>query len=435
MAASFRAACQIHLRASSFALTSRQLNATTITRAAHYGKKRRSIQAGLPKVSSQSSLDHKKSAPLDYNETSPYTPPTSGILGLLPRSLVPYGELARLDKPAGTYYLFAPCLFGTLLAASYATPVASLGQIVSTSALFLSGAFIMRGAGCTINDLWDRKLDPLVARTRLRPIARGAVTPFQAMTFLGAQLSVGLAILLQFPAACFWYATPSLLLVTLYPLAKRVTNYPQAVLGLTFSWGVFVAFPALGVDLLSFNADVDAEVLPFGLTYAQYSAGMLYVACSLWTILYDKIYAHQDIKYDAAAGIKSIALAHAHDARDFLRSVAKGTFMCFTVARHLSAGIDPTNVTALDLIVEGVVFAGTSLLCGKTLANMVNKVKLDDPADCARWFRKGVWYTGGAMAFALFMDYVMAAMRTRGKEQGQAKSNSSAVSSAVTTVS
>ena len=228
---------------------------------------------------------------------TPYTPTTTGLLSILPSSWVPYAELIRLDKPTGTYYLFFPCLFSTLLAAPLAVPIASPLSVVGTSLLFFGGALIMRGAGCTINDLWDRNLDPHVRRTRLRPIARGAVTPFNALAFTGAQLFAGLGILLQFPFECFFYAVPSLLLVATYPLAKRVTHYPQFVLGLTFSWGAIMGFPALGVDLLENNAALTA-------------AGCLYTSNIAWTVLYDMIYAHMDIKDDAKAGIKSIALRH-----------------------------------------------------------------------------------------------------------------------------
>jgi 4-hydroxybenzoate polyprenyltransferase len=155
----------------------------------------------------------------------PYSPPKTGFLSLLPASWVPYAELTRIDKPTGAYYLFFPCLFSTLMAAPMVIPMASPASILGTSLLFLSGAVIMRGAGCTINDLWDRNLDPHVARTRLRPIARGAITPFQGVVFTGAQLLAGLGILLQFPLECFFYATPSLLFVALYPLATRSLSW------------------------------------------------------------------------------------------------------------------------------------------------------------------------------------------------------------------
>ena len=113
-----------------------------------------------------------------------YVAPTTGILSLLPSSWIPYAELVRLDKPAGTYYLFFPCLFSTLMAASYASSPTL--PMVKTSILFFVGALIMRGAGCSINDFWDRNLDPHVARTRLRPIARGAISPQNAINFTGA---------------------------------------------------------------------------------------------------------------------------------------------------------------------------------------------------------------------------------------------------------
>ncbi|KPI37913.1 4-hydroxybenzoate polyprenyltransferase, mitochondrial [Cyphellophora attinorum] len=245
------------------------------------------------------------SASIDTSQPAIYKPPSQGLISKLPPSWIPYAELARLDKPAGTYYLYFPCLFATLLAAPLAVPVATPLEVMSTSALFFAGALIMRGAGCTINDLWDRNLDPKVERTRLRPIARRAVTPQNAVIFLGFQLLTGLGILLQFPIGCFFYATPSLFFVTVYPLAKRVTNYPQFVLGLTFSWGAIVGFPAMGVDLLSHPTALGA-------------AAALYASCVTWTLNYDMIYAFQDIKDDVNAGIKSIALAHDHNAKAVL---------------------------------------------------------------------------------------------------------------------
>ena len=152
-----------------------------------------------------------------------YQVPMTGILSMLPSSWVPFAELMRLDKPAGTYYLFFPCLFSTLLAAPLATPIASPLQVLSTTTLFFAGALVMRGAGCTINDLWDRNLDPYVARTRLRPLARKALTPQAAIVFLGFELLAGLAILLRFPTHCLFYGVPSLLFVATYPVAMRVT--------------------------------------------------------------------------------------------------------------------------------------------------------------------------------------------------------------------
>ncbi|KAK5675952.1 Para-hydroxybenzoate--polyprenyltransferase, mitochondrial precursor (PHB:polyprenyltransferase) [Elasticomyces elasticus] len=239
----------------------------------------------------------------------------------------------------------------------------------------------MRGAGCTVNDLWDRNLDPHVARTRLRPIARGAISIQQAIPFLGAQLFAGLTVLLQFPTACFFYATPSLLLVTLYPLAKRVTNYPQFVLGLTFSWGAFVGFPALGIDLLT-N------------TPALVAAACLYGSCIAWTLIYDMIYAYQDIKDDAKAGIKSIALAQQANAKAFLAAVS-AVQVSLLVGAGASLGVGPIYYF---------------LTCGgaaATLEHTIREVNLENVEDCAAWFRRGAWITGGAISFGLFMEYVV----------------------------
>jgi 4-hydroxybenzoate polyprenyltransferase len=313
-----------------------------------------------------------------------YTPPTTGLLSVLPSSWVPYAELIRLDKPVGTNYLFFPCMFSTILAAPLTNPITPISTVVGTCLLFYSGAIIMRGAGCTVNDLWDRNLDPHVARTRLRPIARGAITPYQAIPFLGVQLFAGLAILLQFPWQCFFYATPSLLFVAVYPLAKRVTNYPQFVLGLTFSWGAMMGYPALGIDLLS-N------------TPALISAACLYGSCVAWTLVYDMIYAYQDIKDDVKAGIKSIALAQQHNAKTFL-SVVAGVQVALLAGSGMAIGAGP--------LFYGGVCGGAAA----TLGYMIKKVDLSSVTDCWAWFKKGAWFTGGAISLGLTGEYMAHAM-------------------------
>ena len=238
----------------------------------------------------------------------------------------------------------------------------------------------MRGAGCTVNDLWDRNLDPKVERTRLRPIARGAISVKQAIPFLGVQLLVGLGILLQFPTQCLYYGIPSLLLVGTYPLAKRVTNYPQFVLGLTFSWGAIMGFPALGIDLLS-N------------TPALISAACLYGSCVAWTVVYDMIYAYQDIRDDAKVGIKSIARAQEKNAKAFLSAVAAVQVALLTSA-GAAVGAGP------------MFFIGTCGGAAATLGLMIRKVNLNSVSDCWKWFKKGVWFTGGAISLGLAGEYL-----------------------------
>lgn len=323
---------------------------------------------------------------------APYSPPTTGLLSHLPASWVPYAELIRLDKPTGAYYLYFPCLFSTLMAAPMVAPMTSPLSVLGTSLLFLGGAVVMRGAGCTINDLWDRNLDPHVARTRLRPIARRAITPFRGLVFTGAQLLAGLGILLQFPLECFWYATPSLLFVGAYPLAKRVTYYPQFVLGLTFSWGAVMGFPALGVDLLANSAALTA-------------AGLLYSSNVAWTVLYDMIYAHMDIKDDAKAGIKSIALKHDKETKQVLTGLAV-TQVALLAGAGIASGAGPAF------------FIGS---CGGalvTLGIMIKKVNLKSVKDCWWWFVNGCWLTGGVISLGLAADYLVKYVQEdEGKEQ------------------
>ncbi|PHH81592.1 hypothetical protein CDD82_393 [Ophiocordyceps australis] len=314
-------------------------------------------------------------------QPSVYQPPTSGILSKLPSSWVPYAELMRIDKPTGTYYLFFPCLFSTLMAAPMLSPIAPISSVAGYTLLFLAGAFIMRGAGCTINDLWDRDLDPHVRRTRLRPVARGAITPFNGIVFVGCQLLAGLAILVQFPLPCILYGALSLPLVATYPLAKRITYYPQVVLGLTFSWGAMMGFPALGIDLVSDSSALTA-------------AACLYASNVAWTVLYDMIYAHMDIKDDATAGIKSIALKHDANTRMVLTTMAV-TQIAFLAAAGVASGAGP------------VFFAGSCGGAAITLAIMILRVNLKNPRNCWWWFVKGCWITGGAISAGLAGDYVV----------------------------
>ena len=200
----------------------------------------------------------------------------------------PYMELARMDKPIGTILLFWPCCWGVALA----TPVGTLPDLM-LMAKFGAGAFVMRGAGCTINDLWDKDFDKHVERTKNRPLARGAVTVPQALAFLAAQLSAGLAVLVSLPNVenCVMVGMASMPFVVAYPLMKRFTNYPQFVLGLTFNWGVLVGWTAVCGELPSL-----AETVP------------LYISGVCWTLIYDTIYGYQDRKDDKKLGLKSTSL-------------------------------------------------------------------------------------------------------------------------------
>jgi 4-hydroxybenzoate polyprenyltransferase len=198
----------------------------------------------------------------------------------------PYLRLSRLDRPIGSWLLLMPCWWSAALAAGIAHDVSRLPLIL---VLFLIGAFAMRGAGCTWNDITDRDLDAQVERTRSRPIPAGQVSVAQAAVFLVLQALAGLMVLLQFNRFAVGCGIASLVIVAVYPFMKRITYWPQIVLGLAFSWGALMGFA------VTFGR-VDATAL------------VLYAGSIAWVIGYDTIYAHQDAEDDALIGIKSTAL-------------------------------------------------------------------------------------------------------------------------------
>jgi len=198
----------------------------------------------------------------------------------------PYLRLARLDRPIGSWLLLLPCWWSSALAAVAAhRTVPSLIHL----ALFFVGAFAMRGAGCTWNDIVDRDLDRSVERTRSRPIPSGQVSVLAAVIFLVLQALVGFVVLISFNAFTVMLGIASLAIVAIYPFMKRITYWPQIVLGLAFSWGALMGWAAAFGRL-----DVPAF--------------LLYVGSIAWVIGYDTIYAHQDREDDALVGIKSTAL-------------------------------------------------------------------------------------------------------------------------------
>src|SRR3954468_2199998 len=215
----------------------------------------------------------------------------------------PYLRLARYDRPIGSWLLLLPCCWSAALAAGIARDVKSLPLVL---ALFLIGAFAMRGAGCTWNDITDRDLDAKVERTRSRPIPAGQVSVKHALAFLVAQALIGLAVLLQFNWFAIATGIASLSIVAIYPFMKRITWWPQTVLGLAFSWGALMGF-----------------AVAFGRLDA--TAVLLYAGSIAWVIGYDTIYAHQDAEDDALIGIKSTALlfgARTHRALAILYGLA-----------------------------------------------------------------------------------------------------------------
>lgn len=270
--------------------------------------------------------------------------------GLAPAVTRPYLRLARLDRPIGSWLLLMPCWWSVGLAGMRADHFPSLWHIV----LFFIGAFAMRGAGCTWNDLVDRDLDALVERTRSRPIPSKQVTVAQATVFMVAQALVGLLVLIQFNGFTIITGIASLGVVAVYPFLKRFTYWPQIGLGLAFSWGALMGWPAAFGEL-------------------GWPAYLLYAGSIAWVIGYDTIYAHQDRDDDSLIGIKSTALLFGERTPAMLT-----TFYAVAVLLIGSAGL---------MAGGGVIFVLGLIAFAAHLTWQVLRIDIDNPAHCLVLFK------------------------------------------------
>lgn len=273
---------------------------------------------------------------------------TGGLLARLPAAWRPYALLMRLDRPIGSWLLYLPGPWAFALAA----PDWSTGLWLAL--LFGVGAVVMRGAGCVVNDLWDRDLDAKVTRTAGRPIASGAIRPKQALLFLLALLLIGLVILLQLTPLAIWLGVASLLPIALYPLAKRVTDWPQAVLGVVFSYAAPMGWAAATGTL-------------------EPAAFALWAAGFFWIMGYDTIYAHQDREDDALVGVRSSARALGGRTRPFLAAMYGAMLISLLAAVALSGA---HWLAAAALAVPAAL-----------LARQVATFDMHDPARCLALFR------------------------------------------------
>lgn len=264
-------------------------------------------------------------------------------------NIQPYLRLMRIDKPIGTWLLFWPCGWSIALAAQ----AGSLPDWKMLT-LFGAGALVMRGAGCTINDMWDKDLDGKVERTKDRPLVTGSVSNSDAWVFLAAQLSVALAILLQLNWYSVFLGASSLVLVIAYPLMKRITYWPQFVLGMTFNWGALLGWSAV-------MGTCDWSIcLP------------LYISGVCWTIVYDTIYAHQDIADDVLLGIKSTALKFGENTKIWLSLFSAGM-----VSGLLTCGILSEQTWPYYISVATV---------GGHLVRQLYTLDIHSPKDCSYKF-------------------------------------------------
>ena len=290
---------------------------------------------------------------------------------VLPPALHPYASLARWDRPIGWWLLMWPCWWSAALAAIRAgDPLPNLWHLI----LFMIGAIAMRGAGCTYNDIVDREIDANVARTRNRPIPSGAITVRNAKIFMVAQSLVGLIVLLQFNLFAIGLGIASLAVVAVYPFMKRITSWPQAVLGLAFSWGALMGWAGA-----------------FG--RLDWPPVLLYVGGICWTIAYDTIYAHQDREDDAIIGVKSTARLFAHNTKLWI-SILFAAALALFLAAGLTAGAGPWLALFMLLPAAHIVW-------------QVRTLKIGDSDTCLMLFRsneKFGWLMMAALVAAALLN-------------------------------
>ncbi|GAP82908.1 putative 4-hydroxybenzoate polyprenyl [Rosellinia necatrix] len=331
-----------------------------------------------------------------------YSEPTTGILSKIPRSWVPYAQLMRIDRPGGLYAFYFPYLIGISYGACITSPTPEPSSLLSLAAVLLPFSVILRGAACTWNDTVDQDFDRRVARCRHRPVARGAVPTSRAHLFTAWQLALLYpTALLCFPAACLPHLHATVLLLGVYALMKRVTHYPQAVLGIPFAWAVFFCAAALDVkphqpvfhvlySSLGYAGEDHHAVFLDGTDMATLA---IFAANVLWTVTYDTIYAHQDVADDAKAGVKGMALKFRRSTK-LLASVLSIGQVGFLASCGVWAGFG----TFYFLFTVGGV--------GLALAYYIYDVDLESPESCGAWFHDQFWIVGAPFLTGLIGEYL-----------------------------
>lgn len=313
-----------------------------------------------------------------------YQPPQLGFLSYLPPSWVPYAELIRVTKPCGIYYFYYPFLFGSLFAACLSPSSVSPLDLLQTNITLFAAAFMARNAACAWNDNLDVDYDQQVFRCRLRPIARGAISPRNGYIYAAILFAIWLAIMNALPQQHIKYTIPYVVFHVLYPLSKRFTYYTPACIGFTFAIGVFIGSTVLGVDA--------NELRIAGSYHALAALFSFYCVAGTWTVVYEGIYSFQDLEDDLKAGVMSLAVGHQHHAKQLLSSMA-----LLQVALLVATG---TLIEAGPLYFVGTV-GGTAA----SLSYMLWSVDLTKPEDCWWWFRDGHWFVGCSITAGFLMEY------------------------------
>ncbi|GIK06896.1 hypothetical protein Aspvir_002549 [Aspergillus viridinutans] len=321
---------------------------------------------------------------------SKYTTPKTGVFAILPQSWIPYAELMRLDRPAGYWAFYWHFAIGLALAASIASPILSPLTLISLFVFFAVWVIVLRGAVCTWNDTLDQDFDRKVTRTRNRPIPRGAVSTVQSHLFTLAQIAVGTALLLPLPRGCMYHAALMTAILLVYPLGKRVTDFPQVILGIAFGMPIFLCGAALDADPLPLSGLHRFETEAHDLRLV---AGVcFYIASILWTVIFDTIYAHQDAKDDAKVGVRSLAVRLGDRTKQALSVLAAAQVMLL-----FAAGV-ACNFSA-------IYFAGSCIGTAVSLAALLWFVDLRHSASCGWWFFPGSHLVGASIVAGLLGEY------------------------------
>ena len=356
---------------------------------------------GLPPVTHHQPVKVDMSPPVVSNTTRAPAPQTHlaeqyggnstrGWVGELPVSWVPYIQLARLSPPVGVCLIYFPHLFGVLLGAVIQqAPISLLWRGVWVN---LVGSFFVSNAIHIWNDLVDAPLDAMVERTKFRPLPRGAISPANAFIFTVTQTICAALVLPLLNdrislREIVGYAMPSIACHFYYPFAKRHTNLPQVVLGFCLAYGVVMGCLTMDVKLFNFDSQ------SWKLESLNPAVSSLYVACILWTVIYDTIYAHQDLQDDLKAGIKSMAVL----LRDNSKVLLTNALIAMT-ALQVACGRAANLGMAFYLLAVG----GSAA----SLGIMLVFVDIQSSKNCWWWFGKGFWFVGLALSGGLAIEYM-----------------------------
>ncbi len=292
----------------------------------------------------------------------------SKVIAHLPIFIQPYAVLARIDRFIGVWLLLLPCFWSMALSKPFR--YINFKEIVVLHLMFFFGALLMRSAGCVINDLWDRDYDRRVERTKLRPLASKELKPYQAMIFLLILLLLSFFIFLSLSTAAQILAVASLLPVSLYPLAKRFTRFPQIVLGITFNWGALMGWAAITNQL-------------------AWPAVWLWLGGIAWTLIYDTIYAHQDKNDDMAIGLKSTAITFGANTKAILAVASLLMGAAFIIAANLSHHGMILYITIIFMVIF----------------HMIQLIRLDtnNPVQCLNTFKQ-TRYAGWLLLVGIWLS-------------------------------